>query len=232
VLNLGGIANISAWPRAISKLQGNSHELDEPIEVLGFDTGPANTLMDLWIARHQNKAVDLNGDWAASGTCNEALLDLMLSEPYFSKTFPKSTGKELFNLKWLDDKINTLGQMSESALSGKTETVAIAPDDVQCTLAHLTAKSVANEVDRLGQMKTLAVCGGGVHNQFLMTLIAQYLPTVNVVSTAEYLVCPDSLEAAAFAWLAYCRINKIQASAPSITGARSAAVLGAWVTAR
>lgn len=208
VLNLGGIANVTTW-------QGG--------ELLGFDTGPANTLLDAWYSLHIASEFDVDGNWAQSGRCLPELLDKLLSAPYFKKPYPKSTGKEEFNLAWLEQ---ALSELQIDPTKNPTEAV-----NVQCTLAHLTAKSVAESITAIGEFETLVVCGGGVHNQFLMSLLAHYLPQVDVQSSLKFSVCPDSLEALAFAWLAYCRCLQIQSSAPSVTGAKRAAVLGAWVTA-
>lgn len=216
VLNLGGIANVTSWRNE---------------ELIGFDTGPANTLMDVWYAQNQKGAYDQNGEWAASGDLLPELLNVQLADPYFAKAFPKSTGKEHFNLTWLNQAIEVAERVSAKPMPMSKSMSKFRPNDVQCTLAHLTAKSVAQAVTKMGEFKTLAVCGGGVHNKFLMSLLAKYLPETEVVSSLNFGVCPDSLEALAFAWLAYCRCEQKPSSAPSVTGAKRSAVLGAWVKA-
>lgn len=205
VLNLGGIGNVSTWPNKD--------------EVIGFDTGPANTLLDYWINRNKGLNYDDNGSWAAEGKCSQSLLNTLLDELYFTQPFPKSTGKELFSEAWLNQKL-ALHESSHGS---------IAAVDVQNTLTHLTAKSVQLAMEQLGCSKTLAVCGGGVHNQVLMTLLAVYLPNTNVISTAELGICPDNMEAMAFAWLAKCRLENKTTTLPSITGTLRPTVLGAWV---
>lgn len=205
VLNLGGIANVSTWPNKD--------------EVIGFDTGPANTLLDYWINKSKGLSYDSGGSWAAKGKCSESLLVILLDELYFSQPFPKSTGKELFSEAWLNRKL-TEHERSHGAI----DTV-----DVQNTLTHLTAKTVQLAMQQLGGSKTLAVCGGGVHNQVLMTLLATYLPDTNVISTADLGICPDNMEAMAFAWLAKCRLENKTTTLPSITGTQRPTVLGAWV---
>ena len=202
VLNLGGIANISV--------------MAEGKEVLGYDTGPANTLLNMWCERHKKLPYDKQGAWAASGTLNKALLALMLEEDYFNRSAPKSCGKELFNLHWLQSKLDGLVPAT------------VSPQDVQCTLAHLTAKSVAQQVSQYDNIDTLLVCGGGVNNAFLMALLQQYLPDHKIASTMAHGVCPDNMEAMAFAWLAWCRIHNVAGNLPSVTGARRPKVLGAW----
>lgn len=208
VLNLGGIANISVI------------EQDQPL--LGFDTGPANTLINQWIERHTAKPYDEKGAWGQTGTLNTQLLNLLLEEPYFLKPLPKSTGKELFNLNWLDSKLDEYAQRYCG------ETVSI--QDVQTTLTHLTAKSVAMQIEKFNLNK-VAVCGGGVENDYLMALLKSYLPNKDVFSIADMGVNPDALEAMAFAWFAYCRVNQIPGNTPSVTGATKSVVLGAWYSA-
>lgn len=205
VLNLGGIANVSSWPKKD--------------EVIGFDTGPANTLLDYWINKNKGRSYDADGAWAKEGKCAQSLLAILLDEPYFSQPFPKSTGKELFSEAWLHTKL---------ALHEKSHGTVPAVD-VQNTLTHLTAKTVQLAMQQLGCSKTLAVCGGGVHNQVLMTLLAAYLPDTNVISTADLGICPDNMEAMAFAWLAKCRLENKTTTLPSITGTKQPAILGAWV---
>lgn len=201
VLNLGGIANITCLPPG------------EGATVRGYDTGPANTLLDAWISRHQGQAYDRNGDWARSGRLIGTLLRDLLADPYFSLAPPKSTGTEYFNLAWL-----------ESRLAAHEYD----PADVQHTLAELTAVSVADAIaaEGLADGETL-VCGGGVHNLFLMQRLQHLLPAGRVCSTAAYGLDPDWVEAMAFAWLAQRTLNGLSGNLPSVTGARRAVTLGA-----
>jgi anhydro-N-acetylmuramic acid kinase len=198
VVNIGGIANITA-------LQPNH-------PATGFDTGPGNTLLDLWIRRHRNLDYDRGGVWAASGNVDAALLATLLTEPYFASIAPKSTGRELFNMKWLD------GHLSRHS--------ATAPADVQATLAELTATTIVTSVDHaLHECKQLIVCGGGAHNTDLMARLRR-LSGRSVDTTAAFGIAPDWVEGAAFAWLARARLRNEAGNVPTVTGARSPAVLG------
>ncbi|MFA9488499.1 MULTISPECIES: anhydro-N-acetylmuramic acid kinase [unclassified Mannheimia] len=200
VLNIGGISNISV-------LKPNS-------PAIGYDVGAGNTLMDSWIEQHQGKRYDKNGEWAISGKVNEALLESLLDEPFFSKTPPKSTGRELFNLTWLAKKLENF--------------TACKPENVQRTLAEFTAKSIANELITLQTELPclLLVCGGGARNPLLMERLADLLPNWNVTTTTEFGLDIDYVEAAAFAWLAHQRMNNLPSNMPSVTGAKKAVSLG------
>ncbi|HEU0305817.1 MAG TPA: anhydro-N-acetylmuramic acid kinase [Lysobacter sp.] len=197
VLNLGGIANVTLLPR-----QG---------EVRGFDTGPANALMDAWCARHTGLAFDAGGEFAARGTSDAQLLQRLLGEPWFALPPPKSTGREVFHLEWV-----------QACLRGDE-----AAADVQATLLELTAASVA-EALRAHQPQTrrVLVCGGGVHNVRLLQRIAAHLPGVVVESTAAHGLDPDFVEAMGFAWLARQALAGLPGNLPSVTGARGPRVLG------
>ncbi|EOD56530.1 anhydro-N-acetylmuramic acid kinase [Aeromonas molluscorum] len=204
VLNLGGIANISVLP-------GNAGG------VYGFDTGPANTLLDGWYRRHQPDGgnYDASGKWAASGKPIPALLDKLLAHPYFAASWPKSTGREMFTLDWLD------GELAGSAY---------APVDVQRTLQALTCHSVARQLPASDNPKAqteLFVCGGGAHNGPLLSELATLLPHWRIASTAELGLAPDWVEGAAFAWLAQRFIQRQPGNLPAVTGASRPAVLGA-----
>jgi len=198
VLNLGGIANLTLLP-----MHG---------EVRGFDTGPANALLDAWCERHTGNAFDANGDFAASGNVDEALLARLLDDAWFASPPPKSTGREQFHLDWV-----------ESKLAGNE-----APADVQATLLELSAATVADAL-RAAQPATerLLACGGGVHNPRLLAGIAARLPGVVVESTAAHGVDPDFVEAMGFAWLARQTLLGRPGNLPSVTGARGPRVLGA-----
>jgi anhydro-N-acetylmuramic acid kinase len=198
VLNLGGIGNFTLLPR-----DG---------VVRGFDTGPANALLDAWCERHTGRAFDANGEFAASGRIDEALLARLISEPWFALPPPKSTGREQFHLSWVETK-----------LSGDE-----APADVQATLLELSAATVADAL-RATQTTTrrVLVCGGGVHNPALMARIAAHLPGVLVESTAMHGLDPDFVEAMGFAWLARETLAGRPGNLPSVSGARGPRVLGA-----
>ncbi|MCU7796216.1 MAG: anhydro-N-acetylmuramic acid kinase [Candidatus Thiodiazotropha sp. (ex Myrtea spinifera)] len=201
ILNLGGIANITCLPQTGT----------DPIK--GYDTGPANTLLDGWIAGHQSVGFDKNGDWAKAGNSIEVLLLNLLNDPYFSLAPPKSTGTEYFNLSWLNSHL--------------PET-PIEPIDVQNTLVELTAITVTNAIEREGfSTADTLVCGGGVHNHYLMGRLQHHLPKGKVRSTAELGLDPDWVEAMAFAWLAKRTLSGLSGNLPSVTGARKAVKLGA-----
>jgi len=198
ILNIGGIANVTVLP-----------EGDEP--VTGFDTGPGNTLMDRWIHRHQGRSFDEGGGWAASGTVIDELLERLLSFPYFHLEPPKSTGLEDFNLEWL----------------ARYEVERCQPEDVQATLAELTARSVALHVTTYAAAaRRLFACGGGVHNRELMRRLAANLPEISIDTTRTVGLDPDWVEAVAFAWLAMRTLRNEPGNLPSVTGASRKVVLG------
>jgi anhydro-N-acetylmuramic acid kinase len=199
VLNLGGIANITV--------------LDAAGRVLGFDTGPANGLMDAWCLRHRGEAFDRDGAFAAAGRVDEALLRALLADPYFALPPPKSTGREHFHLAWLE---------------AQPRVAALAPADVQATLLELTARSVADAIlAHAADAVDVLACGGGVHNPVLMRRLGERLAPRAVASTAAFGIDPDYLEASAFAWLARQRLLQRPGNLPAVTGARGPRVLGA-----
>jgi anhydro-N-acetylmuramic acid kinase len=199
ILNLGGIANITI-------LRGDA--------VTGFDTGPANTLLDSWISRHRGVPYDAGGAWAATGSCRPNLLNSLLSDPYFERHAPKSTGPEHFSLSWLEEKL--------AAAQLKPQ-----PQDVQATLLELTARTVADAIRRdAPDAGTVLVCGGGVHNGALMARLSELLAPARVASTREAGVDPDFVEACAFAWLARQRLAGRPGNLPAVTGAHAPVVLG------
>jgi len=197
VLNIGEIANLTILPA-----KGG---------VTGYDCGPGNCLMDAWTRRHLQKDYDEGGRWAARGQVDTELSERLLGDPYFSQSPPGSTGLEHFSISWLD-----------KMLAGSSLQEA----DVQATLAELTAVSVANSLHESGQPTRLLVCGGGVHNAFLMRRLAAILPDVIVESTARYGADPDCVEGLLFAWLARERLNERAQNTPPITGARNPVLLG------
>ena len=199
VLNLGGIANIS-----VLRADGS---------VLGFDTGPANGLLDAWCLRQRGEAFDRDGAFAASGCVDTNLLRVLLADSYFALPPPKSTGREHFHLRWL---------------ASHTHAETLTPADMQATLLELTARSVAGAITQhAADADEVLVCGGGVHNRALLQRLADLLAPRAVVSTAHYGVDPDFLEAAAFAWLARQRVLGLPGNLPAVTGARGSRVLGA-----
>ncbi len=200
VLNVGGFSNLS---------------LIEPNKpVAGFDCGPGNVLMDAWISRQRGENYDRDGKWAATGKVEPTLLKALLSDPFFVTKGPKSTGREVFNLPWLEQHLSNLP--------------TFAAEDVQATLLELTALTIVESLQSAQtDTQELLVCGGGAHNATLMQRLAALLPDTKVASTATHGVDPDWVEAMAFAWLAHCCLEGIAANRPSVTGARGLRVLGA-----
>ena len=199
VLNIGGIANISV-------LRPNQ-------PVIGYDTGPGNMLMDAWCDKHLGKKFDKDAQFAMQGELNQALLTQLLEEPYLALNAPKSTGRELFNLPWLE------AILSQHSLS--------APD-VQRTLCEYTAITIANDVKRyqVGETPELLVCGGGARNPLLMSRLADLLSEWAVMPTDKKGVDSDNMEAMAFAWLAQRRMANLPSNLPEVTGASKPASLG------
>ncbi len=205
ILNIGGIANITYLP-------GNSEQ------VLGFDTGPGNTLIDAWIQQVKGESFDRDGAWAASGKTHEPLLAHLLSHPYFSLTYPKSTGRELFNQAWLEQQLALFTQLAE--------------EDIQSTLLDLTCHSIAQDIHKLSSQGELFVCGGGAFNTLLMQRLAALLPDYRLDTTLALGVDPKWVEGIAFAWLAMRHQLGLPANLPAVTGASREAVLGGKFSAK
>jgi len=198
VLNVGGIANLTLLP-----LHGS---------VRGFDTGPANGLMDAWCLRVRGERFDRDGAFAREGTVQPALLDRMLADPWLTLPPPKSTGRDQFHLDWLRVRLGD---------------DAFPPADVQATLCEFSAATIADALLREQPgTASLLVCGGGVHNGALMARLGARLPGVRVESTAAHGLDPDFVEAAAFAWLAAQTLAGLPGNVPTVTGARGPRVLG------
>ncbi len=199
VLNLGGIGNLTLIPR-----EGT---------VRGFDTGPANALMDSWCQRHLGLDYDAEGAFAASGNVDAALLEQLRADPWFGLPPPKSTGREQFHLDWVGARLPE-GQVPAA--------------DVQATLLELTAATVTDALLRhQPETRRLLVGGGGVRNPVLMARLAARLPGVVVESTQAHGLDPDYLEAMGFAWLAAEALAGRPANLPAVTGARGPRILGA-----
>lgn len=199
VLNIGGIANVTALlPGAYVK---------------GYDTGPGNMLMDTWSWRIKQQAYDKDGEWASRGQVDHALLKAMLSDPYFRRSSPKSTGREYFNTQWLEQHL--------------VHFPSISADDVQATLCELTAASIAEQVLLCGGCERLIVCGGGAKNTFLMQRMAALLPGIEVAPSDKFGLSGDDMEALAFAWLAARTVSGLPGNLASVTGASKETVLGA-----
>lgn len=205
VINIGGISNVS--------LLG--------AQLRGFDTGPGNGLLDQWCDKHLSEAYDKEGVWAAGGKVNEILLDILLADQFFSRPPPKSTGREYFNLAWL-----------EQCAEGKNLSLAAA-QDIQATLSQLTATSIARALQNWGgNLSALIICGGGRHNTDLMSRLRH---AALMLSDAPHTIEPsehwgvdgDAIEAAAFAWFAHRRLHHLPGNVAGVTGARGERVLGA-----
>lgn len=199
ILNIGGISNVTYLP-------SNSQA------VVGFDTGPGNTLIDAWIQQVKHEAYDKDGAWAASGKTDDKLLMYLLSHSYFSMDFPKSTGRELFNQAWLEQQTAAFGHLSEA--------------DIQSTLLDVTCHSIAKDVLTLSADGELFVCGGGAFNRELMSRLHNLLPSYQIDSTASLGMNPQWVEGIAFAWLAMRHNQGLSGNLPAVTGASREAVLG------
>jgi anhydro-N-acetylmuramic acid kinase len=197
ILNIGGIANITV--------------LAADGTVTGFDTGPGNTLLDIWAQQHTGERFDTDGAWAAGGTVLPALLEGMLADDYFRSAPPKSTGREYFNRHWLEAHLRQGGQQAV---------------DVQATLVELTTQSIAAAIQHYAPDTEVLVCGGGAENTYLMKTLAKHLSGVTVAAIPRQILPPEWVEAAAFAWLSRARLRNMPAGLPSVTGASAAAVLG------
>jgi len=222
IANLGGIANITVLKRGqmaagvpgaglTAAGVGTPRLPAAHLPVSGFDTGPANRLLDAWIGVHQGLPFDADGRWAATGTVDEALLAALLDEPYLRLPPPKSTGRELFNMDWLNAKLGSIARR---------------PNDVQATLQKFTAVSLADAVRQCAPGAAIYVCGGGAHNGGLLAALAKLTAPNRVASTLELGLDPDFVEAIAFAWFAKRTLQGLPSSAASVTGATGARVLG------
>jgi anhydro-N-acetylmuramic acid kinase len=209
ILNLGGIANITILRPASTPL--------------GFDTGPANVLMDLWCAQHTGRSFDQDGGWGAKGEPDNELLDFLLrSEPWFGFPAPKSTGRDLFNLEWLTIRLEQYARQYPQSV--------VSPQAVQATLRRLTVETVAHYVREgasSGEIQELLVCGGGARNAALMADLQMALECP-VRTTDQAGIGTQDVEALAFAWLAWAHLNGLPASHPAVTGTKGPRLLGAF----
>ncbi|MDX1636055.1 MAG: anhydro-N-acetylmuramic acid kinase [Marinobacter sp.] len=200
ILNIGGIANITWLPA------------DAPDKVSGYDTGPGNALMDAWCQHHTGRPYDEDGQWAAQGRVDSRLLTDMLGDGYFAQPAPKSTGKEKFNLAWINTHLARHGEL--------------APADVQRTLLEVTVRSIADELANT-EASTIYVCGGGARNPVLLEAITRACGDRKVLSTQVLGLDPQWVEATAFAWLASQTMAGKPGNLPKVTGARGKRILGA-----
>ncbi len=203
LINIGGIANLSYLP-------ANG-------EIRGFDSGPGNMLMDVWAERHLGKRYDESGNWAASGQVIPDLLERLLAEPFFAQVPPKSTGRDLFSLSWLEQYLESHYQ----------------PADVQRTLLELTAASIADAVrqycqsDAAGMPDEIYLCGGGAYNSALFQCLRRLLQPVNIYMSDALGISVSWVEATAFAWLAKQTLHRLPGNLPAVTGAKGPRILGA-----
>ncbi len=197
IVNIGGIANITYLSTD---------------KTIGFDTGTGNTLMDYWIKKNLDSAYDQDGSWARMGKANPELVKILKQDPYFKLNLPKSTGKEYFSPSWLNEKINLSSQCS--------------PQDIQASLCHLTAETITDAIlQHAPKTDHTLICGGGIHNGHLISLIKNNLPHP-VSSTEEFGINPDHVEAMAFAWLAKQTMNNQSGNLTAVTGAKAPVILG------
>ncbi|MDI1232270.1 MAG: anhydro-N-acetylmuramic acid kinase [Methylobacter sp.] len=199
IVNVGGIANITVLPKQLSA------------QVIGFDTGPGNTLMDLWIKLHRNLSYDKNGAWGKSGNIDHDLVALLKQDAYFNTAPPKSTGKEYFSLPWVYQYFDAFSYNAE---------------DIQASLCFLTAITICDAIKKYAPAtERILICGGGIHNGYLLELIQQHIGCP-VESTEKYHLHPDHVEAMAFAWLARQTMNNLPGNLKEVTGAINSVILG------
>ena len=199
IVNIGGIANITL-------LLANG-------ERVAFDTGPGNVLMDLWIAQHDGARFDKNGEWATGGSVDTAFLAELMSEPYLALAAPKSTGRELFNGAWLEQRLASLKQWPS-------------PQNIQATLLEFTATTLSTALLAGMRQGEIYLCGGGAHNTALLKRIGKLMPGYYVGTTAEIGIDPDWLEAMAFAWMAQQTLDGVAVVTSQFTGAKKPVMLG------
>lgn len=202
ILNIGGISNITV--------------LSPNQPIIGFDTGPGNLLLDSWIMRHLNQPYDKDAQWAKTGIINQSLLQHLLNEPYFHMPYPKSTGRELFNINWLLQKLINYTP---------------APKDVQATLVELTVNATIQAINKQLTLSDnlpneLLICGGGAKNPLIIERFSKLLEDWSVLTTDQLNIDSSFIEAMAFAWLAYCRIHNLPSNITTVTGATKAISLG------
>ena len=200
VLNIGGIANVT--------------HIQNGILINGFDTGPGNLLLDAWCEKHTQQLFDHDGSWGKQGTIHIPLLDRLLEHDFFRLPTPKSTGREQFNIEWLNKVIHD-------------HQITASPEDIQATLVELTAQTISDSIqDNQSHPSNIYICGGGAYNSYLMTRLKSLCKSHNIRTTREIGIDPEWVEACAFAWLAQQRIQSKKVVLNLITGATKPAVLG------
>lgn len=199
-LNIGGISNMTYLP---------SSGLKE--RVIGFDTGPGNVLIDIAMRKYFNKEFDNFGNTARKGKFITKILDELMQLDYISKPYPKSTGREIFNVMFFN----------------KYFSDELEPEDVLCTLSHFTAKSIAhNIIQNKLSVNKIVVTGGGAHNIFLMELLSHYMKNVDIIQGNTLGIGIDSKEAVCFAFLGLLNKLGLSGNIPSVTGACRECILG------
>ena len=201
IVNLGGIANLSYLP-----ISG---------QTIGFDSGPANILLDSWCQKHLNQSYDKDGLWAKSGKVNDSLLGILLNHTYFSTPFPKSTGRETFNLQWLQNSLTTIA-------------TPICNEDIQATLLKLTTETIAQAIEQVDPKEEAEVytCGGGAKNIELMKQLEETINPRTLATTKLLGIDEEWVECAAFAWLAKQTLEHQNGNLPAVTGAKTPVTLG------
>ena len=205
--NIGGIGNIS-----LLKKDGDQNE------IIAFDTGPGNVLLDALISYYSNGKLryDEDGSLASKGELNEQLKNFFLQDEYLQKRAPKTTGREYYNSAYVDKIIK------------KAQSEKIKVEDVLYTTCYFTAYSIKKGLLDFPSFKVdkLVVAGGGCHNKTLMTIISSLLPDVEVKTADEEGFNSDSKEAVAFAVLANETISGNENCLTGATGAKRPSVLG------
>ncbi|QDP00258.1 anhydro-N-acetylmuramic acid kinase [Thalassotalea sp. PS06] len=207
VINIGGISNITFLP-------AHSEQ-----DICGFDIGPGNALLDDWYRQHNpdcSHGIDINSDWANQGNVIAELLKIFKRDPFFALPYPKSTGREYFQMDWLNER---LAEFTSGAMEN-------APQDIQATLLALTCETIADTVLELSSSGEVIICGGGANNQRLLDALAQLLPKHQVMNSSDKGVDNETLEAEVFAWLGRQFDLKLPSNLPCVTGASKAVPLG------
>jgi anhydro-N-acetylmuramic acid kinase len=208
VVNIGGIANVTALPGTAGAAAG---------AVIGFDCGPGNLLLDAWTQRHFAAPFDRDGALAAGARADESLLVAWLNDPYFTAAPPKSTGREHFTLDWVQRSIGP----------------DIDPRVVLASLTRLTARAIGQSIAAWASTAhDVVICGGGARNRTLMQALAEECGGRPVMNSEALGVAPEQVEAMAFAWLAQSHLERRAGNVPSVTGARGGRVLGALYPGR
>ncbi len=205
VLNIGGFANITVFDDTTND------------SIIGFDTGPGNVLLDDWIKLKKGLNYDAKGAWAASGRIVQTLLDKCLKDNYFELKPPKSTGRDDFNLAWLEAFL----------------TKNLQPEDVQATLLALTVETIGSAIETYApNTLDIIVCGGGALNDFLMESLQKRLIEQKVMNSEVFGINPLAVEACCFAWLAHLTISNQSGNITAVTNAKRPAVLGGIYSAK